>query len=161
MRRSLVPQLITVTYEKLSKSVGKVECYIAESANHERQLWTANFEKLEDEDEDELAEVKFFIEMVFAVHHHGLGEYDHSISDTEVIEIEQFLEFITQHLNIVVPGSLNYIDALQRFVKKKIIGLRRPKKNDVRPADKLVTSDLNSLLSTYIRQYMSFKEALI
>ena len=75
--------------------MGRVECYLKESATHERLLFTVLYDDIETA--EETVEIKFFFELVLALHKAGMGELDYC-NESEEIPYEALINFIEKHL---------------------------------------------------------------
>ena len=100
IKKTIVPQLISIVYQNIYQAVGKVECYLKESSTHERHLFTVLYDDVETV--SETVEIKFFLELIFALHKTGMGEFDYCSEDEE-ISYEALINFIETHLKIEIP----------------------------------------------------------
>ena len=71
-----------------------------------------------------------------------------------------FTTFIEGHLKVAIPEAFKEEFAMNGFIKKRILSLRRPKKNDER-LDTLVHSDLRQLQSTFVKQFVTLQDAFV
>ena len=157
IKKTIVPQLIAMVYQKLCAAVGKVECYLRESSAHERHVFTVIYDDVETD--AEVIETKFFFELVFAIHRVGMGELD-VCNVNEEVSYEMLIQFIERHLMVEIPDQLKDGDVMDVFMRKNVINLRRAKKNDDR-IDRLLPTDLSQLQSIYIKQYLTLKDSFV
>ena len=64
-----------------------------------------NFNYDECEHPNEVEEIRFLTEIVFAIDHRGLGEFENS-DDQKIIDVDAFVDFIGNSLQIPIPEAL-------------------------------------------------------
>ena len=74
------------------------------------------------------------IDLIYAIHYHGLGDFEVEM-DYEQVTYEMLEQLIENHFGMEIPDELKDADVMAIFIQKRILNLRRPKKNDDRPKD--------------------------
>ena len=71
IKRSVLPQLIAIVYQRMSAGIGKIEVYTGNiiADDEDLMIYEATYEEMDDA---EVSLCKFFIEVIFAIQHLGL-----------------------------------------------------------------------------------------
>ena len=97
IKRAIIPQFAATIYSRLSQAVGKIDCYLQESTTHERHLFTVEYDDIVND--TEIVEIKFFLDLLFAIHFFGLGDFEYE-SDNQQVTQGEFVELIEKHLKL-------------------------------------------------------------
>ena len=159
VKRSVLPQLLSLFYHRASSTIGRIEFHYTkdgEDESEDKVIKEVLFESIEDE--VEIIKIKFFADLISAIQHFGIGKYDYK-KPYDVVSDDDFMTFVKNHLCLSLSKGVSNHESLMEYVKAFIVKLREHSEANQTPANQLIADDMHKLHQCYVKQFISLKEA--